>query len=60
MPTELRTTEPERKARPFEWIIPAVLAMLLIVSATTSLAIGLIPPDLIGADGLAATVVGTR
>jgi hypothetical protein len=44
----------------FAWTIPAVLAVLLAACAVGSLASGSVPPDLIGADGLAATVVGSR
>jgi hypothetical protein len=51
--------QPAQQPRPraFTWTIPAALAVLLVAGAVGSLAKGLVPADLIGADGMAATVV---
>ena len=59
MPTPVHPAQ-QRRSRAFGWTLPAALAVLLAVGAIGSLASGALPPDLIGADGLAATVVGTR
>lgn len=51
--------QPAQQPRPraFTWTIPVALAVLLVAGAIGSLANGLVPVDLIGADGMAATVV---
>ncbi len=48
---------PQPRFRAFTWTIPAALAVLLVAGAIGSLSNGLVPADLIGADGMAATVV---
>jgi hypothetical protein len=51
--------QPAQQPRPraFTWTIPAVLAALLVAGAIGSLSNGLVPADVIGADGMAATIV---
>jgi hypothetical protein len=51
--------QPAQQPRPraFVWTIPAALAVLLVAAAIGGLSGGLVPADLIGADGMAATVV---
>jgi hypothetical protein len=56
MPTPVQPAQQPRP-RAFAWTIPAALAVLLVAGAIGSLANGLVPADLIGADGMAATVV---
>jgi hypothetical protein len=56
MPTPVQPAQ-QRRLRAFTWTIPAALAVLLVAGAIGSLSSGLVPADLIGADGLAATVV---
>jgi hypothetical protein len=58
MPTPVHQVQ-QRRPRA-TWIIPAALVVLLAVGAVVSLVRGALPPDLIGADGLAATVVTRR
>jgi hypothetical protein len=56
MPAPIQPAQPPRP-RAFTWTIPAALAVLLVAGAIGSLANGRVPADLIGADGMAATVV---
>ena len=56
MPDPVQRTQ-QRDSRAFAWTLPAALAVLLAIGAIGSLANGIVPADLIGADGLAATVV---
>ncbi len=60
MRAPVQSAKPTGRLSAFAWTIPAVLAVLLAAVAIASLVRGSVPPDLIGADGLAATVVRTR
>jgi hypothetical protein len=43
---------------PFGWIPASVLALLTAAGAVIALLAGIVPPDTIGADGLAGTWLG--
>jgi len=41
------------------WVLPSIIVLLLAVGAVAGLVAGLASPDVIGADGMAGTRLGT-